>query len=95
MAIAAEPRNTTDLNITAFRVRDVPVGTFLQGYLPMLAKAYPDGSITPGTVAGKPVYTVVATPGVPNQVLVPRDDVLFVVISANSALVEEAVGDLP
>ena len=61
----------------------------------MLANAYADGSITPGTLAGKPVYTVVTGTASSNQVLVPRDDVLFVVISANNACVNDAIRALP
>jgi len=95
MAIASDPTSKTDLNITAFRVRDVPVETFLKGYLPLLAQAYGAGSISQGTRAGRPVNIVVPQPGKPPQVLVGRDDVLFVVISADDALVDEAIARLP
>ena len=95
VAIAYDPSTKEDLSITAFRIRDTAVGTFLTGYLPLLTEAYGNGSITRGTRAGKDIYTVIAQSGTPPQVLVPRDDVLFVVTGSNGGLVEEALGLLP
>jgi hypothetical protein len=95
VATADDPTHGTDLNITAFRVNGIAVGTFLESYLPVVHATFPDGSITQGTRAGRSVYTVVGQPATPPQVLLPTADILFAVTSATPELVDEALTKLP
>ncbi len=94
LAAASDPSQATDLSVTAFQVRDVPVAAFVAAYLPMLKAAYGQDSVTQGTRAGKAVYTV-ARQGLPTQILLSSGDVLFVVSATDAALVDEALAALP
>jgi hypothetical protein len=91
LAAASDPSNGTDLNITAFKVRDVPVQTFLDSYLPLLKTANPSATVTQATRAGKPVWNVTGQLGRPPQVLLASGDVLYVVSSASDSLVDQAL----
>jgi len=91
LAMAADPSQATDLSITAFKVRDVPVQTFLDRYLPLLKSANPAATVTQGTRGGKSVWNVTGQLGRPAQVLLASGDVLYVVSSSTESLVDAAL----
>jgi hypothetical protein len=91
LATATDQSGGTDLNITAFKVRDVPVQTFLDRYLPLVQTASPGATVTQGSRAGKAIWNVTGQLGRPPQVLYASDDVLYVVSSATDSLVDAAL----
>jgi hypothetical protein len=91
LASASDPSGGTDLNITAFKVRDVPVQTFLDKYLPLLRSSAAGATVSQATRAGKSVWSVTGQLGRPPQVLLVSGDVLYVVSSTNDSLVDAAL----
>lgn len=96
MAVASDPTGSTDLTITAFRVRDVQAETFFDAYTPLILEAFPSASINATELGGKTVYDVSLdgqTAG--TTFLYPRDDVLFIVTGSDLELVNLAFAALP
>jgi hypothetical protein len=95
LATANDPTRAVDVSIAAFKVRDVPVATFVAKYVPAVEAAFGSGSVTQGTRAGRPVYIVAGAAGQPPQVMLASTAALFVVSGTSDALVDEALAALP